>query len=57
MAYQQLSPDQVETAAIGFKGPEGVVVDRETHRGFSGIAGDQHVPICGEYTRIRRCSG
>ncbi len=57
MAYQQLSPDQVETAAIGFKGPEGVVVDRETHRGFSGIDGDQHLPICGEYTRIRRCSG
>ncbi len=57
MAYQQLSPDQVETAAIGPKGPEGVVVDRETHRGFSGIAGDQHVSICGEYTRIRRCSG
>ena len=57
MPYQQLSPDQVETAAIGFKGPEGVVVDRETHRGFSGIDGDQHLPICGEYTRIRRCSG
>ena len=29
MAYQQLSLDQVETAATGFKGPEGVVVDRE----------------------------
>ena len=28
MPYQQLSPDQVETAATGFKGPEGVVVDR-----------------------------
>ena len=28
MAYQQLSLDQVETAATGFKGPEGVVVDR-----------------------------
>ncbi len=29
MPYQQLSLDQVETAATGFKGPEGVVVDRE----------------------------
>ncbi len=29
MSYQQLSLDQVETAATGFKGPEGVVVDRE----------------------------
>ncbi len=28
MPYQQLSLDQVETAATGFKGPEGVVVDR-----------------------------
>ena len=29
MSYQQLGLDQVETAATGFKGPEGVVVDRE----------------------------
>ena len=29
MAYQQLSLDQVMTAATGFKGPEGVTVDRE----------------------------
>lgn len=29
MAYQQLSLDQVTVAATGFKGAEGVVVDRE----------------------------
>jgi gluconolactonase len=29
MAYQQLSLDQVQVAATGFKGPEGVTVDRE----------------------------
>ena len=29
MAYQQLSLDQVTTAATGFNGPEGVSVDRE----------------------------
>lgn len=29
MAYQQLSVDQVAIAATGFKGPEGVIVDRE----------------------------
>ena len=29
MAYQQLSLDQVTIAATGFKGPEGVTVDRE----------------------------
>ena len=29
MAYQQLNVDQVTIAATGFKGPEGVVVDRE----------------------------
>jgi gluconolactonase len=29
MAYQQLNVDQVSVAAPGFKGPEGVVVDRE----------------------------
>ena len=29
MAYQQLSLDQVTTAATGFKGPEGVSVDRD----------------------------
>ena len=29
MAYQQLNVDQVTVAAIGFKGPEGVVVDRD----------------------------
>src|SRR5690242_12292942 len=29
MAYQQLQVDQVTVAASGFKGPEGVVVDRE----------------------------
>src|SRR2546422_1873774 len=29
MAYQQLSLDQVRIAATGFKGPEGVTVDRE----------------------------
>jgi len=29
MAYEQLSVDQVTIAATGFKGPEGVVVDRE----------------------------
>ncbi len=29
MAYQALNVDQVAVAAIGFKGPEGVVVDRE----------------------------
>src|SRR5713226_7024492 len=29
MAYQKLSLDQVTVAAAGFKGPEGVIVDRE----------------------------
>ncbi len=29
MAYQQLRLDQVTVAATGFKGPEGVTVDRE----------------------------
>ena len=29
MAYQQLSLDHVTIAATGFKGPEGVTVDRE----------------------------
>jgi gluconolactonase len=29
MAYQALNVDQVAVAATGFKGPEGVVVDRE----------------------------
>ena len=29
MAYQALRTDQVTIAATGFKGPEGVVVDRE----------------------------
>ena len=29
MAYQQLSLDQVTVAATGFKGPEGVTVDRD----------------------------
>src|SRR5919106_4879823 len=29
MAYQQLNLDQVSVAATGFKGPEGVTVDRE----------------------------
>ncbi|HEV8711983.1 MAG TPA: SMP-30/gluconolactonase/LRE family protein [Candidatus Binatia bacterium] len=29
MAYQQLNLDQVTSAATGFKGPEGVTVDRE----------------------------
>ncbi len=29
MAYQQLNVDQVTVAATGFKGPEGVIVDRE----------------------------
>src|SRR6476469_5866938 len=29
MVYQQLTLDQVVTAATGFKGPEGVTVDRE----------------------------
>ncbi len=29
MAYPKLSLDQIEIAATGFKGPEGVVVDRE----------------------------
>jgi ribose transport system permease protein len=29
MVYQQLSLDQVMTVATGFKGPEGVTVDRE----------------------------
>jgi len=31
MAYQQLSLAQVMTAATGFKGPEGVTVDRDGH--------------------------
>src|SRR5262247_3391605 len=29
MAYQQLSLEQVTVAAVGFKGPEGVNVDRD----------------------------
>jgi hypothetical protein len=29
VAYQQLTLDHVVTAATGFKGPEGVTVDRE----------------------------
>src|ERR1700751_2789445 len=31
MAYQQLNIDQVTVAATGFKGPEGVVGDREAN--------------------------
>jgi gluconolactonase len=39
MAYQQLSLDQVTIAATGFKGPEGVTVDREGNVYGGGVDG------------------
>jgi hypothetical protein len=40
MVYQQLRLEQVVTAATGFKGPEGVTVDRDDNVYGGGTDGD-----------------
>jgi gluconolactonase len=58
MAYQQLSLDQVTVAATGFKGPEGVTVDRDGNLYGGGTDGViRKLSLDGKVTEFARTGG
>ena len=58
MAYQQLNLDQVSVAATGFKGPEGVTVDRDGNLYGGGADGViRKLSLDGKVTEFARTGG
>jgi len=58
MVYQQLSLDQVSVAATGFKGPEGVTVDRDGNLYGGGTDGViRKLSLDGKVTEFARTGG